>query len=426
MQKELRKYNSISQRKPNGLFFIIIILLLSLNLFAKQINSLKGEQLPFNLQKDNFMRTRKRARISFKLLMENYYHVDLYKGAFSVGKIGTEGYGEEIPYWINGQLLDVVIDAYNLGIDKEKNLKRIHDIYQDSYDDWGDYWKTASSDDILWWAIASYRIWEITENMDYYNGLKDRVDVVIKDGFRQEIGAVTWENDMEWNDVRAYYNSCTQSPHIIAVCELVKILRGNGNNSTADEYFQNALTVYEFMLDNLFGPDGEVYDGLHINADGSVRSINETTWTYNTGTFIGASVLLYQLTKDDTYLQNACQAAYYAKENLVNEGTEILQDETSMDGAGFRGIFCRYLINLIEELQKTEGSYTEKTYKDISKEMLNWMKINADTVWGNREENTGLMHASWNTLSDNSNPYVWAHGGAVMLLLCLEDFQQKN
>ncbi len=68
-------------------------------------------------------------------LIENYYHPDLYKGCFSIGKKGTKDYTKEIAYWINGQLLDVVIDAYNLGFDREQNLDRINTIYQDSYKD---------------------------------------------------------------------------------------------------------------------------------------------------------------------------------------------------------------------------------------------------------------------------------------------------
>jgi len=231
---------------------------------------------------------------------------------------------------------------------------------------------------------------------------------------------------MEWNDERAYYNSCTQCPHIIAVCHLVKILRETGEEELAEKYLKNALIVYKFMIKNLFGPNGEIYDGLHINKDGSIRSIGEKKWTYNAGTFIGASVLLYQLIGNDEYLQNASTAVYYAKNNLVNSGTEILQDETGMDGAGFRGIFCRYLISLIEEFKWTEGSYNGKSYKDISEELLCWMNINADTVWGNREKSTDLMHALWNTPSENTNPYVWDHGGAVMLLLCLDNIKRMN
>ena len=90
-----------------------------------------------------------------------------------------------------------------------------------------------------------------------------------------------------------------------------------------------------------------------------------------------------------------------------------------MDGSGFKGIFCRYVRMFIDQLSLIDGKYEGKNYKEIADEFLIWMRENANSAWKNRNKETDLMSEKWSTPSDNQNPYVWADGGAVMLLLPL-------
>jgi predicted alpha-1,6-mannanase (GH76 family) len=62
--------------------------------------------------------------------------------------------------------------------------------------------------------------------------------------------------------------------------------------------------MYEWVRNCLAGPDGLYLD--HISFDGQ---IDETTWSYNQGTMIGAGVVLYRMTGDKAYLTQAKQLA---------------------------------------------------------------------------------------------------------------------
>jgi len=77
--------------------------------------------------------------------------------------------------------------------------------------------------------------------------------------------------------------------------------------ATGDSYYlQWAEKMYDWVRTCLLAPNGMYYD--HLNSD-STGAVNTAEWTYNQGVMIGAGVLLYQATGDQTYLQQAEQTA---------------------------------------------------------------------------------------------------------------------
>ncbi|RKS80212.1 glycosyl hydrolase family 76 [Motilibacter peucedani] len=78
-------------------------------------------------------------------------------------------------------------------------------------------------------------------------------------------------------------------------------------------YLDGALRSYRWTNANLRTPEGLYYD--HVDLQGNVE---KTIWSYNQGVPVGVNVLLYEVTHDKSYLQEAqriasAALAYYAQ-----------------------------------------------------------------------------------------------------------------
>jgi rhamnogalacturonyl hydrolase YesR len=121
----------------------------------------------------------------------------------------------------------------------------------------------------------------------------------------------------------------------------------------------------------MLAPDGLLWD--HVGLDGSR---DETHWSYNQGTAIGANVLLYRLTGDKDALERA--------EALADSSLAYF-DRTpgGREPAFFLAIWFRNLL----ALESVDG---DSRYRDALQEY-------ADAAWGRlRDGSTGLFrfHAS--------------------------------
>jgi predicted alpha-1,6-mannanase (GH76 family) len=95
-----------------------------------------------------------------------------------------------------------------------------------------------------------------------------------------------------------------------------------------------AQRMYEWVRGCLLDPDGLYADNI-TTSDG----IDRTEWSYNQGTMVGAGVMLYQATRDRTYLTQALATARAAVHNF-DAGTLATQ------GEGFNAIYIRNLLLL--------------------------------------------------------------------------------
>jgi len=132
-------------------------------------------------------------------------------------------------------------------------------------------------------------------------------------------------------------------------------------------YLDWSLRMYNWTNMYLQRPDGLYYD--HVNLQGTVES---TIWSYNQGLPIGVNVLLYEVTKDRQYLDEANRIAAAAYQYYVSEGRLAAQP------VYFNSIFFKNLL-LLESV--TGGSKYRNAMQDY-----------ADQVWtNNRDATTGLF-----------------------------------
>lgn len=116
--------------------------------------------------------------------------------------------------------------------------------------------------------------------------------------------------------------------------------------------------------------------------------------------------MLYQQTKDKTYLDDAIKTAEWTMTNLCVTDRHILRDEGQGNGGAFKGIFVRYMKLLVHDCGRTE--------------FLPWMQANADAAWGNRRRADNIMGNDW-TVPAGSKIQSQTDASAVAVVVCFAE-----
>jgi uncharacterized protein YyaL (SSP411 family) len=144
----------------------------------------------------------------------------------------------------------------------------------------------------------------------------------------------------------------------------------------ASSYFSDAKKMYDWTNQYLHSPDNGLYwDKVLGFTNGA---IDETQWSYNQGTMIGSSVLLYRVTNDSTYLSQARSVASAALSYYGGSGSSYYSQ-----GAAFNAIFFRNLL----QLSAVDTANNAATYRQA-------MQSYADKVWNDasiRDPKTNLF-----------------------------------
>ena len=123
-------------------------------------------------------------------------------------------------------------------------------------------------------------------------------------------------------------------------------------------YLAKAKTVYAWVRANLYDAStGAVYDHVSHKRNGKGKVVYTTRLTYNQGTFIGSADLLYQLTGERSYYDDALRTLRSHPDGLTDHG--ILPSEASggnENGGGFKGIFMRYAVRFARDNHLTSSS----------------------------------------------------------------------
>jgi predicted alpha-1,6-mannanase (GH76 family) len=280
-------------------------------------------------------------------------------------------------YWPQAHGLDVLVDAYNRN--KSTELKGYMDKWFTGVNQKnGNTWLNNFYDDMEWNALAMQRAFEATGDQKF----KTAVDVLwadIKTGWNNTMnGGIAWKKDQLY-----YKNTPANGPAAILAARLYK------KSNNADDLAWSKK-IYTWLKDSLYNRStGWVYDGINSENDGK----RNTTWkfTYNQGVFIGAAVELFSITNDAVYLNDALQAANFTLSDnvLTNQQDNLLKDEGGGDGGLFKGVFVRYLTQLIQ---------TPGVLSNDKQRYINFLKHNAQTLWNTGTDKNYLLYGPyWKT-----------------------------
>ena len=310
-------------------------------------------------------------------------------------------------YWPQAHALDVLVDgylrtnggaAYKAMMDKwfaGVPVKNGGNFFNDFYDD------------MDWNALAMLRAYEATKDAKW----KTAAEAVwgdIKTGWNTTMGGgIAWRKSMPW-----YKNTPANAPAAILAARLYRL------NNNADD-LNWARRIYTWQKDSLFNrATGWVYDGMNYDQDGKKQM--DWKFTYNQGTFLGAATELYLITNDAGYLSDALNAANFTLSDnvLTNPTDRLLRDEGAGDGGLFKGVFVRYLTQLIQApgLVSTDKS-----------RYVSYLKFNAETLWNTGTDKSSLLYGTyWKNKPGGTTDLTTQLSGAMLVeaaaLLEAKDF----
>lgn len=285
--------------------------------------------------------------------------------------------------WTQAIYFDISMNAW-----KRTQDTRYRQLIEDLYDgaalqynnyNWRDDSKWFIWDDMMWWIIALARAYETTGEQKFLDHSKEGFHFVwYGDAAMGRKGSHESNGGMEWDWHQRGKTACINFPTIIAAMTLFNITKDT-------DYVAKAKEVYGWARTNLFdASNGRVADHKVDN-----NPANWTLHTYNQASFIGAAVMLYDQTKDVSYLNDAVLAADYTQKYMC-DANGILPFETGEEQGVYNAILAQYMIRLIEDGNKPG--------------YLAWLRKNINTAYGNRNSSTGLMGKDYKTTPAAGSP----------------------
>lgn len=276
-------------------------------------------------------------------------------------------------WWGDAEMFETILDAF------ETTGEKIYQTYfQQLYTNFlrrnGTDWSgNEYNDDITWMVLACIRAYKFFGTNDYLTKAKNNYDKMYARAL-QKYGTLIWKQS-QGNKLST--NSCINCPAVVAACYL-------GEMTGDKTYYDKALSLYAAQRKLLFEPStGKVNDSGEWSEAGVGKVNNGWASTYNQGTMLGAALMLFEYTKDNTYKQDAERIHNWTYKNLCNSSHLLNACQTiAGDLCGFKGIYMRYCRRYAQELDHEDA--------------LQWMEFNAWHAYQNRNAE-GVIWSAWLT-----------------------------
>jgi|GEM_PF-108141 len=286
--------------------------------------------------------------------------------------------------WVQAIYFDMALCAYRkYPIAKYKQV--IDNLYLGCYNQYDHYnWNNGSVwfiyDDIMWWTISMGRAYELTKEAKYLALAKSsfkRVwsgSTVVGDpgSYDPVKGGMFWNWDHTTPALQSQgmgKMACINYPTVIGAMTLYNITK-------EVDYLNKAKSIYNWAHTNLFDSKlGRVADSKH----GTGEPDWSNNWVYNQGTCIGAAMMLYKVTGEKHYLEDAIITANYVKNQLSKNG--ILPFANHVEAGIYTAILAPYMASLIVDGEQYQ--------------FLPWLRYNIDNGWANRHLTTNITYKNY-------------------------------
>lgn len=278
-------------------------------------------------------------------------------------------------FWWNANGLDALTEGY-IRTRSETYKSRMKTLLHGIRDTHGRY-TNDYYDDMEWLTLASIKAYKATGDGEYLDVANLIWTDILTGRSPQYLNAITWNKDCH----PSCKNAISNSPAAYAAAQLYRI-------SGDAQKLQYAKEIHAFVKGKLVAPNGGVYDGWEA-VPNVVNTNPGWVFSYNVGMYLAASLELYQITSDQTYLNDAVKAAEYVLTERTVDGVIYTNEGGQGDGGLFKGIFLRSFANLARE-----GALpieTRKRYADI-------IKYNAQILLKRGMRSDNLVGPVWNSL----------------------------
>ncbi|MCC3376866.1 glycoside hydrolase family 76 protein [Cohnella sp. REN36] len=291
-------------------------------------------------------------------------------------------------YWWHAHVIDALADGY----ERTRNaayLDRVDRVIEGVRRLNGGTLLHNYYDDMEWMALALLRVYDATKR-ERYRTEADILWASIQTAWNDHMGGgMAWKKDQ-----LDYKNTPANAPAAILAARLYQRFE-------RPEDLQWALRIYEWNRANLVDPEtGFVWDGMNRQGDGKIDY--DWHYTYCQGVYIGAGLELYRIIGDSGYLEDAVRTADAAIARFTLPDTGLLPDEGKDDCGLFKGIFVRYLHELLK-LRPERSNIRELLLR------------NADALWETGRSEQGLISRSW-TAPVETEVQLCAQLSGLMLL----------
>lgn len=249
------------------------------------------------------------------------------------------------------------------------------------------------NDDIGWFSLALARGYQMTGNTNFLNAAEYGYNYAFGRGWDTNFnGGGIWEQQPEYTPAGETISKEALSNDSLAqtACMLYQSTRN-------PVYLSQAQQIYSWVRTNIFNPTtGQVYTGILTNG-----VVNTGTAVYNQGTFIDLANLLYQITGNAVYYNDALKAVEFTKNNLTVNG--IFSNNASWINT-WAAEFARGLGHFVKD-NNLWGAYYP------------FMLANANAAWGCRRTDYNISWNVWTQQTPTTNDMIanWAVNGVVML-----------
>ncbi|HEX6428866.1 MAG TPA: glycoside hydrolase family 76 protein [Niastella sp.] len=159
-------------------------------------------------------------------------------------------------------------------------------------------------DDNQWIAIAYLDAYKRTGNKQFWEDAQEIYRFMMSGYDTVSGGGLYWkEND------KTTKNTCSNGPGILIALRLYQATKEK-------TYLDTAVLLYEWTNKYLLAPQGVYYDNIKLPG----LHIDKRFYTYNAGTMLQSNVLLYRITQNKKYLQEAQRQASASLATFYKDG----------------------------------------------------------------------------------------------------------
>lgn len=237
------------------------------------------------------------------------------------------------------------------------------------------------NDDIAWMAISLIRGYQMTGTADLLTQARYGFDMAWARGWdTQYNGGGIWEQQPNMTPAGGAINKCALSNNTMG--KLACMIYQSNHDQW---YLDRATQIYDWSWNHIYNPsNGQVYSNIDRN-----NVLDKGTAVYNQGTFVDFANLMYQITGNINYYNDAKKSIDYVKNNMTNNG--IISNNASYLNT-WADEFARGLGHFVRD-NRQWGTY------------LSWMQQNANAIWNNRRTDYNLTWNGWNEATSKDNTF---------------------
>lgn len=283
--------------------------------------------------------------------------------------------------------LDILENRILPGLEKYYDSSRFPAGYQ-SYPTFAGH-SDRFYDDNVWLALDFCKLYSSNGNKKHLDKAIEIYEFIYSGWDDKVGGGIYW---CEQN--KSSKNTCSNAPGAVLSAKMYLL-------TDEDKYLEDAVDTYHWTKSNLLDPEDYVYwDNISLQGD-----VDKRKYSYNSGQMVEAAVLLYQITGDENYLEDARKTAAGSYDHFTQMvDTPAGEQRFYSDSPWFNTIMLRGLIALY--------------HLDGNKEYIETMRQNVLYAWENLRDSNSLLANSWHKKSNN--PYKWLLDNACLIELFAE------